>query len=94
MELKQEQKPELDKVKIKPYSESHIVLASDKPCRDRCQVRPCLSVCPGEVYVWDDQKEIVEVRYQRCFECGACMIVCPNILFSYPPGGFGVLYDL
>jgi ferredoxin like protein len=64
----------------------------------RCQIciaRPCLTVCPAEVYCWTDGR--LAVRYENCLECGTCQFVCDHggqggITWCNPAGGFGILF--
>jgi ferredoxin like protein len=60
-----------------------------------CRARPCLTVCPAEVYRWVDDR--VAVRYENCLECGACQVSCAEggngaITWRNPAGGFGVVF--
>jgi ferredoxin like protein len=64
----------------------------------RCQVcakKPCLTVCPAQVYTWVEER--VAVRYENCLECGTCQIACDmggsgGITWRNPQGGFGILF--
>ena len=80
-------------VKFKPDEISHLVIKNQDVCR-QCQSKPCLYICPADVYGWDENLEIVTIAYEGCFECGACRIGCPsfNIEWRYPKGGYGVGY--
>jgi len=82
----------LDKYEI-DAQQSHITVAADR-CLT-CQARPCLSVCPAQVYTWVD--EHVAVRYENCLECGTCQLACDNlgrgaITWRNPQGGFGIQF--
>ena len=61
----------------------------------KCEKKPCLYVCPAEVYKLDpgDEESIV-VSHENCMECGTCRIVCPldAIVWKFPDGGMGVKY--
>ncbi len=71
--------------------ESHIEVDQER-CQRECEVRYCLYICPAEVYSLGPQGEIL-IRYERCLECGTCIIACPEALhWNYPRGGFGVQY--
>ena len=61
-------------------------------CRARCQERACLFICPAGVYSEQDGQIIAD--WAGCLECGTCRVVCPHeaLIWSYPRGGFGVLY--
>ncbi|MDT8901482.1 ferredoxin family protein [Anaeroselena agilis] len=72
----------------------HIVIADQEECR-RCPDKNCLRVCPAGVFAWDNHPgHPVLVRYKQCVECGACRLACPQgaIEFSYPRGGYGVVF--
>jgi ferredoxin like protein len=82
----------LDKYEIDEEN-SHILVDQTR-CR-RCQLRPCLTVCPAIVYV-EVEGEIV-ARYENCLECGTCQVACDTggeggITWNPPRGGFGVLF--
>jgi ferredoxin like protein len=59
--------------------------------------KPLLSLvttCPAGCYSRNDQGQ-VEVSVDGCLECGTCRVVCSatgDIDWSYPRGGFGVLF--
>ncbi|MGB5933370.1 MAG: 4Fe-4S dicluster domain-containing protein [Anaerolineae bacterium] len=79
----------LDAFKID--EESHIQI-DEMRCKERCQTRYCLYVCPAQVYTLGQEGEIL-IRYEGCLECGACTIACDTTLaWNYPRGGFGVQY--
>ena len=69
---------------------SHITV--DQTCCRRCQLQPCLTVCPAAVYV-AVSGEIV-ARYENCLECGTCRHGCPlhAIEWTYPDGAMGVKF--
>lgn len=74
-------------------AQSHILV--DQSLCLRCQLRPCLTVCPAAVYVAVDG-EIV-ARYENCLECGTCQIACDTggeggITWNPPQGGFGIVF--
>ncbi|HHV56969.1 MAG TPA: 4Fe-4S ferredoxin [Firmicutes bacterium] len=76
---------------IKVAHRSHIALKDPQGC-GRCRDRACVAFCPSGVYAW--QAERLTVDYRRCIECLACPFACPsgNIVWHYPPGGYGVIY--
>mgnify|MGYP001411154404 FL=1 len=82
----------LDKYEI---DEEHSHIQVDQSLCLRCQLRPCLTVCPAAVYVAVDG-EIV-ARYENCLECGTCQIACDTggeggITWNPPQGGFGIVF--
>jgi ferredoxin like protein len=74
-------------------SGSHLRVRDLEVCR-RCERKPCIPRCCSEVYRWRSADATLEVAYENCLECGVCKIVCPyeNIQWSYPRGGYGVVY--
>lgn len=63
-------------------------------CRERCSTRPCLYVCPAELYRYQQDRDEVFVDYEGCLECGTCLIVCRDgaLSWQYPRAAFGVQY--
>ena len=76
--------------------QSHISIASPKPCAEQCTGKPCTTVCPAMVYTWEGEQKKITVSYENCIECGACRMLCPydNIACEWPRGGFGVQYKM
>lgn len=76
---------------IEPAPSSHIALKDPDGC-GRCSQHSCVSFCPGGVYSWQEGQ--LTADYRRCLECLACPFACPhgNIVWQYPPGGYGVTY--
>lgn len=73
--------------------QSHILVDQER-CQ-ACAARPCLTVCPAQVYQWTDGH--LTVRYENCLECGTCQIACDHdgkggIIWRNPVGGFGIQY--
>ncbi len=61
-----------------------------------CEKKPCLYICPAEVYTWQDK---LNYNTEGCMETGACLIVCQKIgakaiTWKYPSGGKGVSFKL
>ncbi|GGI33633.1 MULTISPECIES: ferredoxin family protein [Bradyrhizobium] len=53
-----------------------------------------LTTCPAHCYVANDKHQI-EVAVDGCIECGTCRVICEergDIEWSYPRGGYGVLF--
>ena len=39
----------------------------------------CYTICPQDVYGWDDDKKMPEIDYQfECAHCGICWLECPK----------------
>ena len=81
------------------HSHAHIKIKDDSnksPCIKECKTKPCTTVCPAKVYVWEEPKKKIIVNYENCIECGACRMICPfeNITCDWPRGGFGVQYKM
>jgi len=80
--------------------QSHIEIKNPdpqtSPCAIECKDKPCTTVCPARVYVWEEALKKIVVNYENCIECGACRMLCPfdNIACHWPRGGFGVQYKL
>jgi ferredoxin like protein len=74
-------------------SRSHI--STDPQACSLCSSRPCLTVCPAEVYRWIEDHLVV--RYENCLECGVCQIACTGLgnaglTWRNPEGGFGIQF--
>lgn len=78
---------------FKTDRESHILIDHDI-CRSKCTARPCLTICPGHLYAFNEEEKEITVEYAGCLECGTCLIACTEgaIKWSYPKGDFGVQY--
>jgi ferredoxin like protein len=64
-----------------------------KVCAD-CTTRDCIVACPADLFVPTSDGGIV-FNYEQCFECGTCYLVCNKegaISWSYPEGGYGVIF--
>ena len=79
-------------LKYNKGKESHLNTDNNKcmSCNDRC----CTYICPADVYEWNEEKQILNIRYENCLECGACKIACDkkNIDWKYPNATFGVKF--
>ena len=74
--------------------ESHLTLSDPTLCRT-CALRPCIRVCPAEVYRWDTESGALRIRYENCLELGACRIACTQmgngaLRWDFPRGSKGV----
>ncbi len=73
---------------------THLKLADPAICRT-CALKPCIAVCPAEVYHWEQDR--LRINYENCLELGACRIACHAIgaralVWDFPAGGRGVRY--
>jgi ferredoxin like protein len=91
-ELTLESKLGLDVFKI-DSEHAHIVIDHDV-CRETCTLRPCLYVCPADLYSYVQERDEIFVDYEGCLECGTCVIVCQDeaLEWHYPRAGFGIQY--
>ncbi len=69
------------------------IVVDTKKCEE-CKMKPCLYICPAEVYTWQDK---LNYNTEGCMETGACLIVCHKlgagaITWKYPSGGKGVTF--
>ncbi len=77
---------------FKVHDQPHIVV-DGKVCAD-CNTKACIVACPADLFVPTSDGGIV-FNYEQCFECGTCYLVCNHegaISWSYPEGGFGVIF--
>lgn len=87
-------------VQYKADHQPHIKLKDanpdSSPCANQCQDKPCTTVCPAKVYVWEEAQKKIIVNFENCIECGACRMLCPfdNVACEWPRGGFGVQYKM
>jgi ferredoxin like protein len=71
---------------------AHIVV-DGTVCAD-CSTRSCITACPANLFVPTSDGGIL-FNYEQCFECGTCYLVCNQegaITWSYPVGGYGVIF--
>jgi len=74
------------------HERAHIVVDA-AVCLD-CPTRRCVVACPANLFVPTADGGIV-FNYEQCFECGTCYLVCNEegaISWSYPEGGYGVVF--
>ncbi|TWA98921.1 ferredoxin family protein [Bradyrhizobium stylosanthis] len=58
------------------------------------QLLSMLKACPARCYELSEDGQ-VEATVDGCIECGTCRIICEetgDIEWSYPRGGYGVLF--
>jgi len=76
------------------HERAHIVV--DGAACAECSTRDCVTACPANLFVPTSDGGIV-FNYEQCFECGTCYMVCNKegaISWSYPDGGYGVVFHL
>ena len=74
------------------HERPHIVV-DGAVCTD-CSTRDCIVACPADLFVPTADGGIL-FNYEQCFECGTCYLVCNRegaISWSYPEGGYGVVF--
>jgi ferredoxin like protein len=82
----------LDRFEI---DETHSHITVDSARCAICTARPCLTVCPAQVYRWIEER--IAIRYENCLECGTCQVTCDSlgqggIDWRPPAGGFGIRF--
>ena len=72
---------------------SHIRI-NQEICRQDCQEKYCLFVCPAHLYSVSKESGDICVEFEGCLECGTCRIACRYgaLEWDYPRGGFGVQF--
>ncbi len=73
---------------------SHLKIADARLCQT-CALRPCIKVCPAEVYHWEGDH--LRINYENCLELGACRVACQELgnhalEWEFPVGSRGVHY--
>jgi ferredoxin like protein len=73
---------------------SHLTLSDPKLCTS-CTLKPCIAVCPAEVYHWE--ADHLRISYENCLETGACRVACETmgnhaLVWAFPAAGRGVHY--
>ncbi|MEU6538376.1 ferredoxin [Streptomyces sp. NPDC047000] len=72
--------------------EAHIVV--DPAICATCTGKPCLSVCPAQLYALGPGGEMT-FDHAGCLECGTCRVVCVTggiVRWTYPRGTYGITY--
>ena len=72
----------------------HLRIDSPDLCRT-CVLRPCIAVCPAQVYGWDGDR--IRISWENCLELGACRVACLELgnralTWDYPRAGRGVIF--
>ena len=52
-------------------------------CCQQCAEAPCVTVCPKDAMVWNDDWGRVMVDYDRCVSCRTCMAACPYAAIGF-----------
>ncbi len=71
----------------------HISVKDVTVCTDLCITRQCTVCCPAGCWTHEDEK--IALITDGCLECGTCRFVCDkfkNAEWSYPRGGYGILF--
>lgn len=66
----------------------------DKKICKSCAEKPCLVICPAELYQMEKDGEI-SFDYAGCLECGTCRLLCENkgiVQWQYSRGSFGISF--
>ncbi len=76
--------------------DSHLTLSDPNLCR-ACALKPCITVCPAQVYAWDAEQNRLRIQYENCLELGACRVACQELgnralRWEFPKGSRGVQY--
>ena len=72
----------------------HISIKDPDVCQEKCETQSCTWSCPAACYSLGDDGRVT-LSTDGCLECGTCRLVCNehfNVDWSYPRGGYGVLY--
>ncbi len=78
-------------VAFKHAKEGHLKILKPKVCIE-CEEKWCTTICPANVYHWDEEKQEIIISWENCLEMSVCISACRfgNIEFTYPKGGKGV----
>ena len=71
----------------------HIRIVNAEVCEGSCTAKQCTYCCPAACYALEDGHVVLTT--DGCLECGTCRVICDehfNVEWSYPRGGFGILY--
>ncbi|MCO5108203.1 MAG: ferredoxin family protein [Burkholderiaceae bacterium] len=73
---------------------AHIAIKRPEICREQCETPSCTWCCPAGCYTLAEDGSVI-LSTDGCLECGTCRLLCSehhNVEWSYPRGGYGVLY--
>ena len=82
----------IDTSEFRIHERAHITV-NDDSCRG-CITRECVVACPANLFVPTSDGGIL-FNYENCYECGTCYLVCNKegaITWTYPEGGFGIVF--
>ncbi|GHF82239.1 ferredoxin like protein [Amycolatopsis bartoniae] len=82
----------LSTVEFRVAERPHITVDTEV-CRS-CTTQACVYACPADLFVPTSDGGIL-FNYEQCFECGTCYQICDGqgaISWSYPDGGYGVVF--
>ena len=77
-------------VMFDPDHKSHIII--NKEACAKCDDKPCLRMCPSQMFTLSGDGTEVINSHEGCFECGTCYVICPHLSWQYPKGGKGVIF--
>jgi len=68
----------------------HIRIREPAVCAEKCITHACTVCCPAGCYSRDGAG--VELITDGCLECGTCRVICNNVDWEYPRGGYGIQF--
>jgi len=83
----------MELVDFRVHERAHITV-DPKVC-EGCSTKACVVACPAKLFIPTADEGIL-FNYEQCFECGTCYMVCNEegaITWTYPEGGFGVVFS-
>lgn len=90
-ESKWEVKVPAKKLKDKLYFENLKAIVIDTNLCSRCLT--CVSICPSGLIVTEEDIVGFPDYEKRCFDCGACVRVCPRFIYE-PLSGLGTFIEI
>lgn len=57
-----------------------------------CQERICQIICPSGIFKPTEDQGMEFDNNTVCLECGACRLICDNIIFEYPQADCGIIH--
>lgn len=68
----------------------HIRIREPAACASKCATKACAVCCPAGCYTLDGVN--VQLITDGCLECGTCRVICRNVEWEYPRGGYGIQF--